>query len=210
VPALLKSPIMQKEIPILFSTDMVQTILQGRKTQTRRIVKCPEGISSEDLQICISGGGPQHMPIRCPYGKVGDVLWVRETWGYDADPNHLAFKADDIRLDCVMGGTWTPSIHMPKKFARIWLKVTSVRVERLHDIKHDDAVAEGIEQISETTLGVPLYAKYPAKKEISISAAASFQSLWESIKGEQSWTDNPWVWVLSFEVLSTTGRPDNI
>jgi hypothetical protein len=158
-----------KERPILFSTPMVSAILEGRKTQTRRILKNPE-VSMQN----------------CPYGKPGDLLWVRETWGIEKrKEKRIVFKA---RMNDypIQDDRWRPSIHMPKDAARIWLKLTEVRVERLQDITEKDAIAEGIEDES------PYF--YNPKY--------SFISLWESINGEGSFYQNPWVWVLTFEVLS--------
>lgn len=175
---------MAKERPIIFSTPMVQAILQGRKTQTRRVVKRPE-VSMQ----------------KCPYGQPGDVLWVRESF-YPATNTPFIYKADGWVGD----NTWKPSIHMPKDAARIWLKLTDVKVERLQDIAEADAIAEGIEIIDQE--GQKVYRRYDGYYTVTPSAYVSYWSLWASINGEESWLANPWVWVLSFEVLSTTGRKE--
>lgn len=186
-----------KQVPILFSTPMVQAILKGQKTQTRRIAKIPEGtvkcwhdggewIVENDLGNCWQ----ESIKPKC---EVGDLLWVRETWrwfGYD-DTKHVVFKAGRNVNDAVVDSPshkqqWKPSIHMPKAAARIWLRCTGVRAERLLQITQDDAVAEGVK------FSPPF-------------AIEAFRSLWQGINGVDSWHENPWVWVYEFEVVSTTG-----
>lgn len=215
-----------KEIPILFSTPMVQAILAGRKSITRRmqglekINEKPDnyaynyaykGIHPENPSVHIFGRlflgvWVETIYIKCPYGQPGDVLWVRETFMrmpregfFNYKAHHPIFKyADDkIQLLKEFGLKWKPSIHMPKEAARIWLKVVNVRVERLHEITEQDAIAEGVE-----TLG--LYPGY------SVSSRGKFEGLWNHINGAESWDSNPWVWVVEFEVLSTTGQPCSI
>lgn len=178
---------MAKERPILFSTPMVQAILQGRKTQTRRVVKEPfqgwmNKAQNPDWWV--------EIPEQCPYGQPGDVLWVRESFSkiYENGFEYKAgFTDEPIK--------WKPSIHMPKAAARIWLRITDVRVERLLAISQYDAIAEG----------VPNYTNDDGSK---LLPADSFLVLWHSIHGKGSVEANPWVWVLSFEVLSTTGRKE--
>ena len=139
-----------KERPILFSTEMVKAILQGRKTQTRRIVK-PQPIGkvtyfkgeiwTDEPDVITS------RTIKCPYGQPNDRLWVRETWARESFPNGTTARSVET-LYLANGDKavrWKPSIHMPKAAARIWLEVVSVRVERLNDISEKDAIAEGIE-----------------------------------------------------------------
>lgn len=210
---------------------MVQAILRGDKTQTRRVVKPqPEKIGGFTKFAWGAGTSENTMPVvagfstesKCPYGKVGDLLWVRETF-LELDRDHViteryAYKAnsdadtEELRKDYVKAGRpykWKPSIHMPKAAARIWLKVTNVRVERLHEITEEDAVKEGID----TTNGVPVgltshYVDYENSRNCYTSPINSFQSLWHSINGKESWDANPWAWVIEFEVVSTTGRPN--
>lgn len=176
-----------KERPILFSGPMVRAILDGRKTQTRRIVK-PQPtndyvtfmpLSSELVGVTKHGGPIDNRGwLHCPYGKTGDRLWVRETWCPDVEPYTFRYKAD--------GGEplerWRPSIHMPRWASRITLEVVSVRVERLQDISEEDALAEGITLVERGT-----------------SPVDQFNKLWESINGPGSWEANPWVWVVSFK-----------
>lgn len=197
------------ERPILFSTPMVQAILDGRKTQTRRIVK-PQPIIDNDSGYVFSGdhkhqfkNDSTHTPWEqrfievCPYGSVGDVLWVRETWNQDG--NEFFYKADcDIN---VVG--WKPSIHMPKKACRIFLEITKIRLERLHHIRENDSISEGVRCTGfEPTVGhggTSLYLDYLNQKQAFWSARESFTSLWKSINGEESWESNPWVWVIEFK-----------
>jgi len=163
-----------KERPILFSGPMVRAILEGRKTQTRRIVK-PQPLRDRGVMAFNDGEHPQ---MRCPYGKPGDRLWVRETWCPDVEPYTFRYKADgDEPLE-----RWRPSIHIPRWASRITLEVVSVRVERLQNISEDDALAEGITLVERGT-----------------SPVDQFNKLWESINGPGSWEANPWVWVVEFK-----------
>jgi hypothetical protein len=209
---------MAKERPILFSTPMVQAILQGRKTQTRRIVKPQPTVNNgtwrlETKALTQSVNIPpdqwHKLPfgLISPYGEIGDALWVRETWAPAF--GDYAYKADysDFTLSKPQNkGLWKPSIHMPKAAARIWLRITDVRVERLQDISDADAIAEGIELVDQ--VGQQVYKRYDGYNTVTSQPAVSYWSLWEAIHGEESWQENPWVWVLSFEVVSTTGRKE--
>jgi len=194
-----------KERPILFSTPMVQGILENRKMMTRRIIK-PQPLIDDNDQIGSSNGIPaindygSCSVIKCPYGKIGDVLWVRETFGYYLDA-FLHKAGYDGVFKCVK---WKPSIHMPKPFARIWLEIMSISPERLHDISREDCRKEGIEQIGAT------YRDYETKNSSTYNERRSFSSLWNKINGKGSWDANPWVWAISFKVLSTTGKPAGI
>jgi hypothetical protein len=183
--------------PILFSTPMVQAILEGRKTQTMRIVKginigensndtvnysmksaMGTNIEKERLGECFFGIGDY-----CPYGKVGDVLWVRETFGTGGYfKTGWNYKASD---ELPKYEKWKPSIHMPKSACRIWLQITNIRVERLHDISEADAVAEGINTSK-------------ISGDYNHTPVQEFQDLWNSINGKESWDSNPWLWVLEF------------
>jgi hypothetical protein len=191
-----------KERPIIFSTDMVSAILGGRKTMTRRIYKNAD--PKLDLWAIFKHSAP-YILSQCPYGKPSDKLWVRETWCDDlvadgeGDPL-ITFKADFPELT----GVWKPSIHMPKAAARIWLEVTDVRVERLQDLKKQEALAEGV-YYSHSFEG------YTTNDDASFFHSSDpitvFRRLWTSLNGPDSWYANPWVWVISFKVLSTTGKP---
>ncbi len=194
-----------KFIPIVLSTPMVQAILQGHKTQTRRIVKgIPENLSYESVQIMVSGLHSIHGNVKCPYGKPGDILWVKETYvnsGFaGGDKFHYNADGDNGFIK------WTPSIHMPKEACRIFLKVKSVRVERLQDIDRKGAAAEGIQsfwrQDGTSVNGIPgLICPNPNQYWTKIEA---FRKLWQSIYGAESWEANPWVWVVEFERTNLT------
>ncbi|GIK74431.1 MAG: hypothetical protein BroJett021_34190 [Chloroflexota bacterium] len=183
---------------ILFSGAMVRAILDGVKTQTRRIVKPPSKIVPE-----------WPFPITpCPYGQAGDRLWVRETWwqdrrdqlvavmdvdGYTID-KHQASNATGCHVGDMAGlranQFWRkrPSIHMPRWASRITLEIVAIRVERLQDISEADAIAEGIE---------PMFlGETPDMKRLG--ARVQFKELWERINGPGSWAANPWVWVIEF------------
>ena len=196
-----------KTHPILFSTEMVQAILAGRKTQTRRVSKHQCWSHSELIDVNINGIFQKvDRNVSCPYGKPGDLLWVRESFVKFETFNETLFSykaSPKTNLDV----NWKPSIHMPKDAARIWLRITNIRVERLKNITHEDALAEGILDFGDGT-----YKNYFKNKGLRtqdgvecILPIASFQSLWCSINGNESWEANPWVWVIEYEVLSTTG-----
>lgn len=167
------------EKPILFSTPMVQAILDGRKTMTRRVVKSTESWVKE-------------FDLPKPKYQVGNVLWVRETWapgcmgGYIYKAGHqYAERLQELKQ-------WKPSIHMPKLAARMFLRVTDVRGERVQDITEDDAIAEGVQARNDTACG-------------GTSARIAFAELWDSLNEKRGygWSNNPWVWVYEFEVLKT-------
>lgn len=213
-----------KEIPILFSTPMVQAELDGRKTNTRRLKNLkvinenPDKWSFQEkfthvgkyerdkhVYRFVDGEG-SFMDILCPYGRPGDLLWVRETWA--PAWNQVLYKANE-RYGKYEGQKWKPSIHMPKKAARIWLQVEGVRVERLQDISEEDAIAEGIEKKPGSTSSTKFdYRHYEYEGSYNVDAKVSFRTLWEKINGADSWAANPFAWVVKFNVLSTTGKPD--
>lgn len=211
-----------KERPILFSAPMVQAILAGNKTQTRRSIK-PQPTVSENGGICwknrcygVNTDGTPYLNVfiknHCPYGQIGDQLWVRETFCpiYPQDKNYnngrpieydykASYKHGD-RLGDLIGEKkkWTPSIHMPRRASRIQLEITDVRIERLQDISEVDALAEGCRPIEgckwhtweEADAGIPMH---------DHTARDAFSGLWGAINGEDSWTENPWVWVIEFK-----------
>jgi hypothetical protein len=181
-----------KERPILFSGPMVRAILDGRKTQTRRIVK-GSGIWSvcgEDLGFPWPGQEDESGEWRsftCPYGEPGERLWVREAWARVIVGNQIdyLYRADThTGLEKRDGDQkWKPSIHMPRVACRLMVEITSVRVERLQDISEEDATNEGAQ-----------CAGFPA----SLTNRGAFGKLWQSINGPDSWAANPWVWVVEF------------
>lgn len=221
---------MSKHIPILFSTEMVQAILEGRKTQTRRVVKPQLLIGTKwwevydgELNYRIVDESAIRTLTKCPYGQPGDVLWVREgyTWvlldhAHDLlegarDHTQWVYKAS-MHPDWMeyakekYGYKWTPGIHMPKSACRIFLKVISVQVERLQDISEQDAIAEGIQQFTKDgkiyKYGIDGWdwSLMPRKAKDAVSM------LWAIINGQESWDYNPWVWVVEFERCE---KPDN-
>lgn len=202
--------------PILFNTEMVRAILDGRKSCTRRIVKpqqfigmlpdkCKNGAPEEflkekklmfkpycdmtDIELINTAYKASYQP--------GDTLYVRETW--KKAPNGYYYYEDWQRGDIADITKWKPSIHMPKEAARIWLKVTNVRVERLQDIDGKGCVKEGIEEE---------HLKYVGDEFVK----GMFHDLWDStIKKSDldrySWDANPWVWVIEFEMCE---KPEGV
>jgi hypothetical protein len=199
-----------RELPILFSTEMVRAILDGTKTQTRRVVKVDKPDEWEAENNCRDSEYGANTPcyirrkvsteergIYYPHYDVGDKLYVRETWA-DNIPgcsNGITYRADHI--DPKGDGpanpmNWRPSIHMPKEAARIWLEVTDVRVERLIEITEEDAIKEGVRV---GIGGMPYFRCQDA-----------FPALWDStIKNQDlplyGWGANPWVWIYEFKRL---------
>ncbi|WP_312805680.1 hypothetical protein, partial [Atlantibacter hermannii] len=208
-----------KERGMIFNGEMVRAILDGRKTQTRRIIS-ERHLNLIDLGSQIGECYPVECGIdhensqsyyreHCPFGKPGDRIWVRETYqgplfdyehmeAYLEDsskfekPDFCVYRADgkpapefydaDDNLHCC----WRPSIHMPRWASRILLEITDVRVERLASISQEDAAKEG----------------YPANPEPyggSMDKWLWFRQLWDSIYPEQSFSHNPWVWVIEFK-----------
>jgi hypothetical protein len=189
-----------KERPILFSGPMVRALLDGSKTQTRRIIKPqPDNDPKKHHPIkpyCTSLGQWNWVlaatghgcgdPFDCPYGQPGDRMWVREAVAEISC--RLTYRADtDDGAHCQVK-RWTPSIHMPRIWSRILLEITGVRVERLQDISEADALAEGIPR--DTGVGTQFCRAEPRN---------GYQHLWESINGDSSWDANPWVWVIEFK-----------
>ena len=210
-----------KERPILFSGPMVRAILEGRKTQTRRVVNSPDPLCCDPR------------PIRSDY-EVGMRLWVREPWGIDSlggmsGPNEYShdyevrYRADGFRqsfsIDGPRGvtdpymryfdtqrGEWRPSIHMPRWASRITLEVVKVRVERVQKISEEDARAEGVPKLD----GWPknnrqLEALLIADREGKLGThKGAFEVLWDSINAKRGygWDANPWVWVIEFRRIA--------
>ncbi|EML9435022.1 hypothetical protein [Klebsiella pneumoniae] len=196
-----------KERGMIFNAEMVRALLDGRKTQTRRPIKWKQtrfteigeredGSKwpwSEDAEHACDFWHP------CPFGAVGDRIWVREAFRVHSratDVATLVYKASERNswteqtrrvpvAVCNKPATpekWTPSLHMPRWASRILLEITGVRVERLRSMSQDDARAEGV-----------IAASGP------MEAGLAFRELWDSIYGEESWKANPWVWVIEFK-----------
>lgn len=201
------------ERPIIFNSDMVRAILEGRKTMTRRPIKSQPLFKESSLSdFCTKHG--RSLNKCCPYGNVGDRLWVRETTEIDEDASdsvclsrYSADKSPVLYSGCddeEFNGTvahWDyhrdvrPSIHMPRWASRITLEITNVRVERVQEITEADAMAEGVELIeSEREVG---FKDYQNEGGNYIQSKHSFRSLWDSIYSEKyPWKSNPWVWVI--------------
>lgn len=204
--------------PILFNTEMVRAIMDGRKSCTRRMVKpqpnekhtYPLGFvtdSTEKKDVGCFGFGINEYSGSIQYTKPqyqpGDILYVRETWGHPISLNsdkQYVFRADKIAESGFKNDShiWHPSIHMPKEAARIWLKVTNVRVERLQDITEDGAEAEG-------AIDNRGFIHSPENEYDRIYTAREyFIKIWDrTIKKSDldiyGWDVNPWVWVIEFE-----------
>lgn len=203
--------------PILFSEPMIRALLDGRKTQTRRALNPqPPGNECRDLVEVVWGAAAEKLSARenerrsrawagfsdsrapgsvayygCPYGRPGDLLWVRETHmiigGPDAVDPRLVYRASDD--GSWISPVWRPSIHMPRWASRLTLRITDVRVERLQEISEADARAEGVSAVS-----------FPGVDD-QHSDIDRFRALCNRLNGDGSWTENPWVWALSFEVI---------
>ncbi|WMY75394.1 hypothetical protein RHD99_05390 [Buttiauxella selenatireducens] len=234
-----------KERGMIFNGEMVRAILDGRKTQTRRVMKVQPKqsetrpgdfwFSSNKLKsmVHVSDLIPGNSPITdyhlflqehcCPFGSVGDRIWVRETFrvmGCATDVARLMYKASErnsftesTRTVPVATCTkqplhkWTPSIHMPRWASRILLEITAVRVERLNAVTEDDARAEGVSTAMWFAgKGVPEdeWENLAYTDQIKASHTNKFATLWESIYGEKSWQANPWVWVIEFRRVEAT------
>ncbi|MGQ5810450.1 hypothetical protein ACUNIU_21440 [Serratia sp. IR-2025] len=208
-----------KERPVIFNGEMVRAILDGRKTQTRRGIN-PQPTLSERTGFNWKGaaygiGSTYRDTVRnfancfktCPFGAVGDRLWVRETWAeagarapelqlYRANyPEHVGREYENVPPASEI--RWTPSIHMPRWASRITLEITAVRVERLNDISEEDAKAEGVKPAGDMLPDYP--DTFLTPKGDFATAKVAFQRLWQSIYGEESWAVNPWVWVIEFK-----------
>ena len=199
--------------PILFNTDMVRAILEDRKTVTRRVVK-PQPQESETNPHRLTSGCyyfdvpskrfPGDLdrivgPYWPPY-QPGDTLWVRETWAHPSkeeiargtDKNIFLYRADVPSVPYAWDH-WNPSIHMPREAARIFLRVTGVRVERLRDVKYFDCLAEGIPY-----------------RQMETDIVQDFSTLWDNTikpadRAAYGWAANPWVWVIQFERAEEIG-----
>lgn len=202
------------EKPILFNTEMVKAIHEGRKTVTRRVIKLKYGNThiewKEDkygkrlIELQNDVEGETHgrredgttwrkllayRELKPPY-QVGDVLYVRETWAKDYFGNYV-YMADYVGTTISPEWKWKPSIHMPKEAARIFLRVTKIKPEQLQDITDKEARAEGVN---------------PATNNSGIAHRAMFMKIWDSTIPKKDlkkhgWNANPWVWVIEFEKI---------
>lgn len=224
---LLPSGALITEIPILYSTPMIQANLDHRKTMTRRTrgLKDIPDFKFDRLEFSERFGpyaclfevkiksNPDSYQVkyiaRSPYGKPGDLLWFRETFHLHGNSKEgqpiISYKAQALDAKD-KGWSWKPSIHMPKAAARIWAMVEDIRVERVQDISEEDARAEGIESWN-LHHGEQVFRNYLNPDSRGANEFCSFWSLWVSINGHESWNANPWVWVIRYRILSKTGRP---
>lgn len=195
-----------KESGLIFSGPMVRAILENRKTQTRRLLrKQPGPAYAIGMRL-----NPERFLHLCPYGTIGDRLWVRETFYVDTVPTgplpavegaellaDTYYRADGECCDqipecqCADVGKprWRSSIHMPRWASRISLEITDVRVEPLQDITEADVFAEGIQ--------------IPVGSTTADFARAEFAHGWDGINSKRSpWASQPWIWALSFRRLA--------
>lgn len=211
-----------KTKPILFNSEMVRALLDGRKTQTRRIIKNSENHG------CLTGDCPHwdkkeceqsliELAKECPLGQVGDLLYVRETFkcnGWATDVATIFYKASeknsytevceqflvDNKKALAVSGKWIPSIHMPRWASRLTLKITDVRVERVQNISEEDAIAEGLKIMNEDNL---YYSSIAPENEWpfnwDLNPIEAYRHLWNSINN--NWNENPYTWVINFEVI---------
>jgi hypothetical protein len=201
-----------KERPLIFSSPMIRAILNGSKSQTRRVMKfnppvvCApwESLEQGVMTWRTTEKGDNYF-TRCPYGKPGDMLWIRETHGfvpvtaYGKTAPHRVDPDDPSMCAIYRAGfdrCWScpskPSIHMPRWASRILLRITDIRVERVQDISEEDAIAEGVELKHYTKIWKDMHCP---------SYVGAFSSLWDSINCDRGhgWDENDWVWVVSFE-----------
>lgn len=210
---------MPTDRPILFSAPMVRAILDGKKSETRRVVKpqprpdlyygylpWPNDESCITWDDVLADTEYYVKCGHCPF-QVGMDLWVRETWGFSAKlpastkdelswlayPELRAYRADNPEGNWC----WRPSIHMPRWASRLTLEITQVRVQRVQEISDEDAMAEGV---TPDPSRLDPYSVWPAP----ISHHSAFRELWDSINGGRgySWESNPYVWCVSFRVVT--------
>lgn len=207
-----------RERPILFSAPMVLALLAGRKTQTRRVVKPRRRCSLFDLNYdgtpmwtdgyILDPGNAEWRMRDNPYGQSGDVLWVKETFRLPAEYNHLKptlvrdgvpvwYEADGRAPEG--WGKTRVSLHMQRRFSRLALRITDVRVQRLLDCSEADARAEGLQVKDETWMpqyrgadDLPWHVEFPR---------GAYFDLWDHINGPGASKADPWVWAVSFEIM---------
>ena len=229
-----------RERGIPFTDDLVCAVIDGRKTQTRRPVRRSKRnadgiiiVETDNSKLWpfnmyddgwSDENGVEH-PIPCPYGKTGDLLWIREAWqtyreknpGGEWGPETTVYRAE---RDAPFG--WRPSIHMPRFRSRIDLRVLAVRVERVQEISEDDARAEGLAKLTKDggrvwKYGMPDRDGLPGNddygwhwNEWEVDPRAAFARLWDQAYGRGAWHSNPWVWVVTFRPLGISNKGDRI
>lgn len=214
-----------RERPILFSGPMVRAILEGRKTQTRRVAKistAPDMYANAErdpvgrwVLRSVVPHGQDYTLGNCPYGNVGDRLWVREAFWDHGDMGGLVTKLEERveyratewdRKNPDDAGGWKPSIHMPRWASRLTLEITEVRVERIQECTFGDARDEGVVFDGGWWQG----SEHPVKgtPKVFNSPVLAFADRWNALNGKRGfgWEANPWVWVIGFRrVLSEQG-----
>jgi hypothetical protein len=230
-----------KERPIIMGAESVRAILEGRKTQTRRVIDPRRyniggwdmPVSKSDVEagypVYQDNNGDFHSVVeRCPYGKVGDRLWVRETVffetfhqqsdaelerdGFNPNIGVWVYRADNHDYPTITAN-WTSPMFMPREASRITLEITDIRVERVQDISEDDAIAEGTRKdldgwadYSKKHVNNPDYPKFGGMcRKILETATESYRTLWDSLNTKRGypWESNPWVWVVGFKVVQS-------
>lgn len=195
------------EKPILFSTEMIQAILWGEKTQTRRILKdgLPIGtiwhkVYDGELIYRIVDSKTVLTHCKCPYGKVGDQLWVRECFGKDFF-GKIYYKADDLYVPVGSKAKWRPSIHMPRNLSRIQLEITNIKVEQVQDITEEDCIAESIQWLNNGNQNCYQWTVTGKGEEWFDYASDCFKHLWDLINAKRGygWEKNPFVWAIEFK-----------
>jgi hypothetical protein len=193
-----------KERPILFSGEMVRAILDGRKTQTRRLVTPQPRVTGEDAKALPAAWAAGFVDVACPYGVPGDRLWVKETFiRQEAEyevmvsstvpivPAFTTYRADADPHGQQKGAGWKSGRFMPRHLSRLTIEVTDVRVERLQDISEEDATAEGVTPDADCI-----------KNRCARPHRDRFLDLWDELNAKRApWRSNPWVWVVSFRRL---------
>lgn len=213
-------------LPIRYLAPMVRAVLDGDKTQTRRIVEDQADMEFDAndptygpywLSYATEADG-EDATVCCPYGKPGDRQWVQEAWRVSSAHDYLPpsqlpkgltveYLADGPGM---LDGKTRPSIHMPRWASRITLKVTGVSVMRLQDISEADALAEGIAELP-LQAGQPgaWWSADPTQPALhGRTPVDAFRLLWQSIYGQNSWSDNPRVWAISFQLIHSQSQHD--
>lgn len=185
------------ERAIIFSREMTLAILAGRKTETRRPVKrgIEIGTALRGSQIFFNAHDAKGFLVQCPYGRQGDRLWVKETWGYrstlsislcegECSHRHLAYRFSEPDA---MVWHWTPPLYMPRWASRITLEITATLIERVQDITERGAIAEGVMPCGHDGYHTDQH-------------RCAFRTLWDRINQKRgfAWAINPWVWVIKF------------
>lgn len=220
---------MTKEHPILFTSESIRSILSGRKTQTRRIIKHhspvydkPENIAEykfvefDGKQVQFRDSLGLISPIKCPYGEVGNILWIKEAWTqwdcigcrrnentcacssnefFERFPHYkeITYKATYKELEGIDIAKWHSPLFMPKEYSRIKLEITNIKVERVQDISEEDAMGEGMRD----SRGFNMMPSYTSENHYKLK----FKKLWDFIhrKDEFNWELNSWIWAIEFK-----------